>query len=195
MHLMRPIGGLDSGLLSLDVTPSPQSICRLPLGTGPLQANGFSCWHADLIWTRRRRAGHGQPGSRCAWLGEQKLRSWREARCEWRGGGAHADAKHIRQGRSIPGSYQTNAKHPHKVCDDSRAGLNSVAYLCLVRESATQARFPCSVARAIGSRLMRRLALAAEGSSRGGSSLQSEVLLGWAGLYNCVTASCRLLLI
>ena len=51
--------------------------------------------------------------------------------------GASAKARHIRHGLSYPAAYQTDAKHFRKVCDDSRAGLNRVTYLSLVRESAT----------------------------------------------------------
>ncbi|KAJ4991437.1 hypothetical protein SVAN01_03084 [Stagonosporopsis vannaccii] len=65
----------------------------------------------------------------------------------------------------LPGTYQTITKRRRKVCDDSRAGLNRAADLCLVRVRDT---------------------LAAEGSSRGGSSLQAELLLARAGCYNCV---------
>ncbi|KAJ8113357.1 hypothetical protein OPT61_g4494 [Boeremia exigua] len=53
-------------------------------------------------------------------------------------GGACAKARRIRQGHSYPAAYQTVAKRRRKVCDDSRAGLNRAAYLCLVRESATR---------------------------------------------------------
>lgn len=68
---------------------------------------------------------------------DEKLRSFLEARCKWSGGGASAKPRHIRQGRSYAAGYQTNIKRSRKVCDDSRAGLNRAADLCLVREPAT----------------------------------------------------------
>jgi hypothetical protein len=72
-----------------------------------------------------------------------------EAKCEWSGGGASAESRHIRQGRSYTAAIQTNVKRRPKVCDDSRAGLNRAAELCLVREPATWLD-SCSLLRTIG---------------------------------------------
>jgi hypothetical protein len=86
------------------------------------------------------------------------------------------------------GAIQTDVKRRPKVCDDSvqvsterptRASCGSPRHGSVSLHSS-----PCYWLVL----LMRRLALVAEGSSRGGSSLQTEVLLSRAA----ITASCQL---
>jgi|SRR5690242_13705260 len=118
-------------------------------------------------------------------------RSWMytvEARCEWRGWGAVCKGETHKTRSLLPGTYQTVAKRRRKVCDDSRADLNRAADLCLVRVRDSRlgilALFPVLLAGATDA--AASTSSGREGSSRGGSSLQTDVLLAQAGCYNCV---------
>lgn len=151
---------------------------------------------------RHRELGLDKMLSRSEWAARQSVLVAAgpevvEARCEWRGCGAWAPARarHIRQGRSYPAP--------------TRQLQNAVAKFVMILAQASRERPTCASCESatVGSvtllsspcywlvPLMRRLTLAAEGSSRGGSSLQSEpwrcCLCGRAA----ITACCQLQLV